>query len=259
MFLTFESDFINRVARKTLKQLSTDDNSLLRDCLLEMIREEESHHDIFLHLNRVCRKDLYDGVQRYFNHLKGYEELIFRVVSSFPGQLTFLYWLVLAKEEYSIAISQSMLKNKHTESLGEIDDSFIAVHREHLKDEFRHVHIDTHLIRRFRNNQSLTLRKINAWLLKQFLKDIIIPRRSSIAVLKQLSREHPELKPSERAMMRSIVSLKDDKAFQYSIFNREMMPHTFSLFDEFPEYHCVSEILPAYDPHSPSETEKTEA
>jgi len=47
-------------------------------------------------------------------------------------------------------------------------------------------------------------------------------------------------------MLKSLEALKNDDRFQKSLFNRELMPYTFELFDANPEFHSLERVLKGY-------------
>jgi hypothetical protein len=159
--------------------------------------------------------------------------------------LPFLLFFIIALEEYSSALSRAMMKERETE-LGPLEDNFVRVHAEHLKDEARHVHVDVHLIRAVYAGARPAARRWNARLLAAFLKDIVVPKRGGPAVLRRLAEEHPELRPALPGWLDELRALRHHPGFQRSLFNRELMPHTFALFDAQPELAVLASVLEGY-------------
>jgi hypothetical protein len=58
-------------------------------------------------------------------------------------------------------------------------------------------------------------------------------------VISHLATEYPELFPMKGELTASVLSLKHDKAFNQTLFNRFLMPQTFALFDTQPEFMFI--------------------
>lgn len=242
--MAFEQDFTNRVLRRLLRDPRLDPN--LGACLERMVREEEAHQELFRELNAHCLPELYAGGARCFVRLGRLERCALALAGWFAPHLPFLLFFVLALEEYSAALSRAMLKERETE-LGPLEPNFVAVHVEHLKDEARHVHLDVHVLHALFRAASPRRRRLNARLLAAFLKDILVPKRSGVRVVRQLVSDCPELRPLGARLESELRALERDPAFQRSLFNREDMPHTFALFDAQPELALLQGVLAGYE------------
>lgn len=251
-FMMFERDFTNRILAKLLRHPDVAAHTDLTDCLIQMVQEERRHLDMFRELNRRCLPEIYLHQDRYFTRLAWYERAASYLSTSCPRYLTFLLWFLIAMEELSIGISRSMLKERRTESLGELEPNVVRVHTEHVKDESRHVHIDVRLINACLSHLSGILRTVNAFLFKAFMKDILIPKRTGLAVIRHWLKDHPELLPMRESLIRSTLALRHHDAFRHSIFSRSLMPHTFALLDAQPEFHDLGQVMKSYDRKVPS-------
>jgi hypothetical protein len=245
-FLAFEQDFTNRVVPRIAGQPAVAADPILVECLERMVREEEDHHRMFHELNVLCLPEIYDARERYFTRLGPLEARVFALVTRFARRLPFLLFFILAIEEYSIALSRAVMLRRQTLSLGPLEPNFVRAHAEHVKDEVRHVHLDVHLIEACREACSPRARLLNAALFKAFLKDLVIPKRAGLAVLRRWLAETPELGSRGEEFIRAVRALEHDTAFQCSLFNREALPLTFSLFDAQPEMWGVEAVLPGY-------------
>lgn len=246
VFMMFERDFTTRILERMFKHPGIKSDRLLTECLIQMIEEEDSHHRIFHSLNQAALPEVYGNRERFFSRMGIIERAAFVVATAFPRRLVFLHWFLIAMEEYSMALSRAYLKGRKTESLGELEPNFVQVHGQHLKDESRHVQIDVHMIRRCLEHCSAWSRTLNARMLAVFLKDAVVPKRSGMRVLEYWLAEFPELSGQAAGMKRELLALKKDAAFQKSLFNREMMPRTFDLFDANPEFELLEKVLPGY-------------
>jgi hypothetical protein len=201
---------------------------------------------MFRELNLRCLPEVYTTTDRYFLRLGYLERGLFALATRLARQLPWLLWLVIAMEEYSIALSRSLIRQHDTETLGPLEEHFVRVHVEHVKDEARHVQLDVHLIEACLARASRAARAVDAALLKAFLRDILVPKRSGLAVIRRWVAERPELRPREAAFLSAVRGLADDEAYQLSLFSRETMPRTFALFDARPELADLASVLPGY-------------
>lgn len=242
--MAFEQDFTSRVLCRLLRDPRLDPS--LAACLARMVQEEEAHQALFRELNAHCLPELYAGGARHFVRLGRVESAALALAGRFAPHLPFLLFFVLALEEYSAALSRAMLKERET-ALGPLEPNFVAVHVEHLKDEARHVHLDVHVLQALFRVASPARRRLNAWLLAAFLKDILVPKRSGVRVLRQLLADCPELRPRAARLEAELRALEHDAAFQRSLFNRADMPHTFALFDSQEELARLQGVLAGYE------------
>lgn len=241
--MAFEQDFTNRVLRRVLRDPRLD--PALGARLARMVQEEEAHQALFRELNAHCLPELYARGERHFVRLGRLESWALALAGRFAPYLPFLLFFVLALEEYSAALSHAMLKERETE-LGPLEPNFVAVHLEHLKDEARHVHLDVHVMQALFRAASPLRRRVNAWLLAAFLKEVLVPKRSGLRVVRQLIADCPELRPSAGRLEAELRALEHDPAFQRSLFNRGDMAHTFALFDTQPELARLQGVLAGY-------------
>ena len=248
--MMLEADLVDRVLKplKCLPQVRGD--SELLDAIDTMIAEEKRHYDCFATLNSRCRPDLYPpGRERLFSQLPLVTKSMFWIAGALASQLAFSLWYLMALEESSMAFARELSRNPQAGPLGEIDPGFAEVHIEHMKDEARHVHLDATLIDLCINRQPKWRRRTNAWLFQKMLSGATVPRRSGsgVKVIRQLVRDMPELQDREEEMIRAILDLKHNKAFQESLFNRKIMPMTFAMFDGTPELDDLETRMEGYD------------
>jgi hypothetical protein len=171
---------------------------------------------------------------------------MFGAVGLLTPHFPFALWYLMAMEESAKSLAREMAQQRQTETLGELDPGFVAVHLEHLKDETRHLLIDEVLIERCLLPHQ---RRINAWLFTAMLGGVVRPTRSGSGakVIRQLVRERPELASRQSEMIEAILALADDRRFQRSLFNRSIMPRTFAVFDRTPALARLGEKMVGYD------------
>jgi hypothetical protein len=81
------------------------------------------------------------------------------------------------------------------------------------------------------------------------LPGVTTPTRggSGARVIRQWVRECPELQPREEEFIAAQIALRDNAAFQHSLFNRRIMPETFALFDRCDALaQGLGEVMPGY-------------
>jgi len=249
--MMLEADLVERLLSPLRRHPRIATDPALVRCIETMIEEERHHYRCFVALNRACRPSLYGERERYFSIVSRPIDLMFRAVGLVAGRLAFALWYLMAMEESSTALARDMVRTPTTATLGPLEQTFAAVHREHMKDEARHLHIDALLIELVLTRAGRPARRMNAALFKSMLGAITRPTRtgSGVKVIRQLVREMPELSWREEEMIAAVLALRSDRAFQQSLFNRRLMPLTFGLFDETREFHDLSASMVGYDRH----------
>ena len=248
--MMLEADLVDRllVPLKALPQVASDPE--LSSAIDTMIDEEKRHYQNFALLNRTCRPDVYPaGRDRVFSKLPLLTKSMFWTAGLLASRLAFSLWYLMALEESSMAFARDASHKRQTETLGELDGSFVQAHVDHMKDEARHVHLDAILVDLCINRQPALRRRANAWLFKQMLPGALVPRRSGsgVKVIRQLVKDMPELQDREEQMISAVLQLRNNAQYQESLFNRRIMPMTFSVFDDTPELNNLGSTLEGYD------------
>jgi len=247
--MMLEADLVERLLTPLLRLPRVAADAALVQAITTMIQEEKEHFSSFAALNRACRPDLYPiGKDRLFSRLPGWTRAIFWTVGALAGHLSFALWYLMAMEESSMAMARDMINRPETETLGLLDTAFVSVHREHMKDESRHLHIDGRMIDLCIGSGVRAVRVLNARLFQTMLHGITLPTRSGsgIMVIHQLVRDMPELAARKEEMIQAVLALKQCKPFQESLFNRRIMPVTFKVFDNTPELANLGERMIGY-------------
>jgi P-aminobenzoate N-oxygenase AurF len=238
-FMLLERDLTDRILARLHRHPALAKRADIIACLSTMMKEEQCHHDMFRDLNQACLPEIYAHTDRYFSKLGRLEELSIRLATSMYQHLTCLLWFLLAVEEYSVGLSRAMMRSSQTETLGMLEPTFQRVHAEHVKDEIRHVHVEAQLVEACFFSSGKISRRVNAYLFDVLMKYVATPHAAG-CVISHLATEYPELVPMKGALTASVLSLKHDKAFHQTVFNRCLMPHTFALLDTLPELQFVS-------------------
>ena len=248
--MMLERDLVEWILVPLSRHSAIKNQKGLADCFDQMIDEERRHYYFFLELNQYCLPDIFTGgCERYFSELPQVFRFLLVALKHSVRFFPFPLWYLLALEESSMALSKAMVKNPATGSLGDIEPNFLAVHREHLKDEARHVQIDRHLVDTCLTDKTGLHRKINARFVKWMLRMITYVGRSGpgVKVIKHLVSEMPELASLEEEMIRSVLLLNNDPGYQKSLFNRAAMPFSFSIFDSMSEFEDLQKYLVGYE------------
>lgn len=245
-----EGDLVERLLSPLLRQPRIAEDAALSRAMMTMIEEEKRHYAGFAALNRACRPDLYPaGNDRLFSRLSGSAKAMLWIVGALAGRLPFALWYQMAMEESSLGLARDMNRHPETETLGMLDPAFVSVHRAHMKDESRHLHIDARMLESSIVSGTRMERVLNAWLFQAMLGGITRPTRSGsgVMVIRQLIRDMPELAPREEELIQAVLALAKCRPFQISLFNRRIIPKTFSVFDDTPELANLGEKMLGYD------------
>lgn len=244
-FIMLELELVDRILPRLLQHPAVNDCPDLRECLLQMCNEERVHLEMFRCLNRMCLP-AYLNEDFYFGRLGYLPRLLLRLMTRAPHRFAFVLWLQLLIEEYTVGFSRCMMRSRTTETLGELEPNFQRIHREHVKDEFRHVHVDTWVLELFTACSS-THRSLDAALFSWCVRNLTAPT-VSFKVIRHLAREYPELRRRETELVKALAAVARQEAYQRSLFSRTLTPITFALLDSQSEFHRLSAVLPEYTP-----------
>ncbi|MCA9072386.1 MAG: diiron oxygenase, partial [Planctomycetaceae bacterium] len=171
---------------------------------------------------------------------------LLKFITTRPMLFPVVFWIMLALEERSLDISHRTL---HLDE-DTIEPRYRMIYREHLKDEARHVQLDWHLIERFYVPRRSSVRKVNAWLLKQMLGRFFLPpTRSAVRVVQYLAKEDAWLLSQLPEIKRQLKQVGLNPNYYEMMYSRKTTPILFSLFDRFPELQIMQKVLKSYTPH----------
>ncbi len=245
--MMLERDLMERLVPALFRRDELKRDPQLCFALQTMLTEERKHYEGFAAFNRKCRPDLYSVEKdRHFSRLPAWTSAMFEISGWLTPYFPFTLWYLMAVEESAKSLARDLVRKKSGSALGELDEGFVTLHHEHLRDETRHIHIDSILIER-----CLDVKRagINAWLFEAMLTGVTTPTRSGSGakVIRQLVIDMPELAPREQALIDSLIALKDHHEFQASLFNRRIVPESFAVFDRFPALANLDRKLKGYD------------
>ena len=246
--MMLERDFVDPVLKALRRRALQRGSPALRRSLEGMLAEEERHYQAFVALNRRCAPQDYAAAEVQFMRLRPHERAVLHAMHAGARWLPFALWIIIAMEESSIGLATSMVRHGEG-ALGRLEPGFVAVHREHAKDEARHIHIDVHLVRACLATLPAAWRALNAKLFIAVMRDMTSPKAAGTGarVVRRLVAEFPGLAPLERGLIAGLVALKDHVEFQATLFSRRLTPLAFALYDAEPALAQLGRVLKPYD------------
>ncbi len=246
--MMLERDFVDPVLKALRRRALQRGSPALRRALEGMLAEEERHYQAFVALNRRCAPQDYAAAEVQFMRLRPHERAVLHAMHAGARWLPFALWIIIAMEESSIGLATSMMRHGEG-ALGRLEPGFVAVHREHAKDEARHIHIDVHLVRACLATLPAAWRALNARLFMAVMRDMTSPRVAGTGarVVRRLVAEFPGLAPLERELIAGLVALKDHAEFQATLFSRRLTPLAFALYDAEPALAQLGRALKSYE------------
>ncbi len=244
--MTLEESFIGKVLKRARADTTIRSNQALVHCMEEMAQEETTHYHMFRTLNQKTEPDIYRHDEMFFARHTTSETILLKGLTITPGILQLLVWIVLILEEFSIYISRQMLNKNDTENL---EYSFILAHREHLKDESRHVHICANILDILCKKSTGTKRFINAQLLNHFMREYLTPKHGGLRVLNKLIEEFPELSQHKETLTRGIYESRYKQPIWHALADPSAMPVTYMMFERFPVYrlNVIQNVILPYE------------
>ena len=216
---------------------------------LRRFRDDEAAHSImFREVNQACAPELYARGDFHFIRVPVGAWHALRAIGRRPIRFPLLVWLMLIQEERAIHHGREILRSAPT-----LEPRLVATHARHLRDEVHHVRWDQEILDWLWPRTSPALRRINAalfrWLVGEFFN---VPRRGSVAVVRELARQCPELLTELPNMVGAIQGLAASADYHAWVYSRRIVPHTFRRFDRWPEFTGMRRVLRAYAPAEPT-------
>ena len=233
-FIFFEHAVGNAISRSLLPVLLELGEVALHERLCKMIEQEEQHQRMFEKLNQEIFPNLYSDSSHFFIAPSRSMRCLLDAITLFPCNLHFLLWIALFFEEFSAEFSRTVLLD--AENSGMLEPRFVTLHRQHLCDEVHHVRLYPDLIRAVISRCPQWRRTLNGRILKLAIREMLAPKRSGIAVLRQLINEHSELRPQQQQLEQATRALKNSDEFFNALFAPDRLPVMHKLFCEFPEF-----------------------
>jgi hypothetical protein len=218
--------------------------------LRDFMAEEQRHTLMFRELNRRCFPHLYATHDFYFVQAPWGAANMLAWASRRPWVFACLVWIMLLEEERAVMLGREMLRCRTA-----VEPHFVALHRLHLADEIGHVQWDEALLDDIWQPSAPGVRKANAVLLRWLMGEFfVVPKRSNMRVVVQLTREFPALRPLLPQCRQALLALKDCDAWNALLYSRASVPKAFARFDTWPEMHPMRRVLHGYMPRAPEES-----
>ena len=243
--MTLEQRFIALVIGRTRRSPLLRTNLELQYCMQEMILEEAEHYRMFASLNRLAEPAIYQQQDLYFAKMSLPEQASLGLLGVLPGITPFLLWTLLILEEFSTYISRQMLHQQNG-PLGPLEPNFVQAHREHLKDESRHVAICANALNELLSGKNNRSKKLNARLLRHFMNEYMSPKRGGVRVVRHLCDEFPALRRNQAGMINAVRQQSPDPLIWGAINSAAAMPATNEMMRRYPEF-CLNrgQAIPA--------------
>lgn len=248
VIMLFERFLVAAVLPPMARRLKAMRLAALRQLVLEMQLEEEEHDTAFVALNRASRPDLYRQSDFFFFPPSIEVRKLVAIMGFAARWLAHPLWLLLLVEESSITIARDLAAMDESHELGSAEPNWLAVHREHTRDERRHIIVDRLLFESCYARRNRVARILDGWLFERILRAIIFPRANGagVRVVDQLIRDYPELGGMRAAMIREIISLDGNPDFRASLLSQRLAPRAWELFHRCPELNTLGEWIPDY-------------
>ena len=240
-----ESEFLVATLTAVSSHLDTNGSGDLRAAVIRFADDERRHADIWWSLNRLSEPRWYERTRWRLISLPPGLLSAARFVARHPLAFPLVFWLQLVQEERSLEISRRCMRLPAPS----IEPRYVGAYGAHLPDEARHVQIDRFLIERYYAKRNAVVRQTSAWLMKTIVRTLLLtPVHSTGRVVGILAAEFPELAPLVPRMLRELEALGRSVDYHEMMYSRATTPVTFALFDEYPEFHVMREVLLAYEP-----------
>lgn len=245
IILFLESRFLAGVLRRLPRSRRVREVDGLSLAIAEFDEDERRHVNIWRRLNRLCEPGWYADTDHWLMRSPPAIGVIARFIARHPIAFPVVLWVQLAQEERSIEISRRCLQ----EPPGRLEPRFATAYRLHLHDEIRHVQLDWHLIDRCYRGRSTTVRRVTAALLRKLIGTVLlVPVYSTTRVLEVLVSERTHLREMMPEMLGQLRGLCQSNEYQRMMYSRAATPVIFELFDRFPEFKSMQQVLRTYRP-----------
>ncbi len=220
----------------------------LRRLVLAMQQEEQEHDTAFVALNRASRPDLYRHADFVFFPPSAEVRGFIRSLGLAARWLAHPLWLLFFIEESSLTLARDLAACDETHPVAAAEPNWLAVHREHTRDERRHTLVDRLLFESCYAKRGRLARGLDGRLFQRLLKAMMYPRAQGAGarVVAQLIRDCPELAPLRPAMVREIVALQCNPRFLASLLSQRLAPRAWKLFHRCPELDPLGGWIPDY-------------
>jgi len=238
-FMSLEKVLIEHLLQPLIQRFQGEK---LAEHLIDFRNEEIKHTAMFHDLHVRSEPHLYKNHDFYFLRMPKYLRWALHQVGKRADMFPFCLWLTIIEEERTIYYSKRYLEEADT-----LEPNYVAAHRIHLADEVGHVRRDKELLDRLWPKRSQFWRNSNARIFSAILSEYFnVPKRGGWRVVQELFQEFPELSKKRIQIKHELCALEADENFLPTLYTREMVPNTFALLDQWPEFGFLTQVLPGY-------------
>jgi hypothetical protein len=238
-----ETEFLQAALRAV--EATGERDPALREAVVRFQEDERRHAEIWDRLNRLSEPDWYARASARLLRVPWPAAVLTRLVARHPVAFPIVFWIQLTQEERSVEISRRCMRMPPDR----IEPRYAAAYAAHVHDEVRHVQIDCYLLERFYGRSPMAIRRFTARLFKAIVGSLLLtPVNSSLKVVSRLAAEYPELKPLVPRIRTELRALAANDDYHRMMYSRQSTPLSFHLFDRFPEFHQMQDVLRAYHP-----------
>lgn len=250
-FVFLEEVLLVRGIGRLLETMGARLPAPMREAMTTFVDEEIKHGEMFGRLLKMADPELYGRERWVVYKLSGYETGFMDACLKFPETFLWWIWLAVLFEEKTLDFYR---KYKDAPDQARVDTLFHAVHKYHAKDEMRHFQLDHHFVEMFWVPAPRWKRWINEKVFHRMMYSFTHPRRTVRHALDRLLLKFPRLEAHREQLSGEVLTVYTRKDWQEAFYSRDALPHTFALFDRFPELHGLTDAFPLYEPPCSSST-----
>ncbi len=214
----------------------------LREYLHHFHEEEKAHAQMWTALNAHCEREWYTITESRFVRLGKLPRIALQAVLRRPRTFRWVLWILLCMEEIAMETAR-----RTVHSAVEIEPRFLTAYQSHQQDEVRHVQVDWYLIEHLTDPLPPRRRRRDARALRYVFRHYLLaPLRVGRRVLEQLGAEYPEVRRIIPQVLNEYRALPRSVAHQSALFSRHTHPVMFALFDRYPEFQIIEDVLLTY-------------
>lgn len=238
-----ETEFLHAALRAV--ETSGQEDPALHAAVVRFRDDEQRHAEVWARLNRLSEPEWYADATRQLVRMPPWATMLSRLLARHPVACPVVFWIQLLQEERSVEISRRCMRMPEER----IEPRYRAALASHIQDEARHVQIDRHLIDRFYGPRSAMIRRITGRVFRWIVGSLLLtPVRSTMRVVEVLASEDADLRPLLPRIRLELRALGGSTEYHQMMYSRQTTPITFSLFDEYEEFHQMRHVLRSYQP-----------
>lgn len=233
----FFEQLLGKPVLRQLIQMAPDHQ--MAEVARNFMEEEDRHTGWFRTLLREVEPETYNEADFHLLEVKPMLPPLARLLGRSVNFLPFLLWLQLIAEERSLYFGVQFLKAGDA-----IDERFLAVQRQHLKDEAGHIRSDEIFIEWLWPRCGKMLRKLNARFLEWSLRELFyLPKRSGWRVVDHWLHANPALLARREEFRSAMADLAKNETYLRTLYPRKHLLRTCALAARWPELQFLEEFF----------------